>query len=161
MTDTHTGPHGTAERIPDNVIVPADIPTATRSGWLITAPGYHPLWSQYALWLITLADVPGVPPAVKHDDAATHEIMVLPLDPENGPHPIEALGSTFIEYVGRGNIAQQFTADSDEHAAHAAELCARAVTDGLLNPETGDAPDRIRAAWKYTIAATLDHPHHA
>lgn len=36
-------------------------------------------------------------------------------------------------------------------------LCGRGVVYGLLNPETADAPERIREAWLAACVRTLAH----
>lgn len=160
-TDVATGPYGTARRIP-----PAnyrDSKPAGIDGWIITAPHAHPLWSQYALAVVSLAEIPGQPDAHRHYPEATHELHVLALNPEHGPYDAARIGPPgTIHYLTPVNIAEQITA-TDDQARRLAELCARAVVDGVLTPETGDAPDRIRAAWRSSIHQTLNHdrdPHH-
>lgn len=154
-----TGTHGTAHRVPP-AHYRADSPAGLDS-WVITAPCWHPLWSQYSLSVITLADLPGVPPARKQDPSATHELLVVALNPDHGPYDAKTITLTAggLFFLRPVNIAAQFTA-TDDQARDLAGLCARAVVDGLLNPETGDAPERIRAAWRWTIRRTLEHPHH-
>lgn len=159
--DELTGPYGTARRIP-----PANYQAtspATLDGWIITAPIWHPLWSQYMLAVITLAEVPGVRPAHKQRENVTHELMVMTLNPDHGPYDAAQVGEQgSLHYLTPGNVAEQFTA-TDDQARELAELTARAVVDGRLCPETADAPARIRAAWRRSIHQTIDHfrdPHH-
>lgn len=153
------GPHGTAGRVPAAHLT--DNP-ATLDAWIITAPGWHPLWGQYLLALLTLADVPGQPPAVRHRPGTTHELLVAALNPEQGPYDAATVTNTSLHLLTPVNIAEQVTT-TDEQARQLPELCVRAVLDGVLNPETGDAPERIRAAWSRAVQQTLDHgrdPHH-
>lgn len=113
------------------------------------------------LSVITLADVPGVPPAHKHREGVTHELMVLALDPGHGPYDAKRVRPGSVYFLVPG-IAEQFTA-TDEDARPLAGLAANAVVDGLLCPETSGAPDRIRAQWRFAIDQTLAHtrdPHH-
>lgn len=152
------GPYGTADRIPhtnyDN--------RTTLDAWIITAPTWHPLWTQYMLAVITLADTPGVDPAHKEHPDNTHQITVMTLDPDHGPYNAATVTGDELHFLQPGNIGQQFTA-TDTQAIQLTELCTRAVVDGLLNPETADAPERIRAAWRSSIHQTLDYdrdPHH-
>jgi hypothetical protein len=155
-----TGPHGTALRIPRELYVTER--SATCDAWIITAPAWHPLWSQYMLAAITLADVPGAPPAVKNHPNATHEIIVMAMDPTHGPYTPDNVTDGRDRYLTPGNIGEQFTA-TDEEAIDIAVLCVRAVLDGVLSPETADAPERIRAQWSQSIQRTVDHgrdPHH-
>lgn len=158
-TDTTewTGPHGTAHRIP-HASYAATSPAALDS-WIINADCWHPLWSQYLLSLVTLADVEGAPPANKRHPDVTHELTVLVLDPEHGPYTAAAWGPDSLRFLTPVNIAEQFTA-TDDQARRVTQLCVRAVIDGRLTPETGDAPDHIRAWWHARITQSLEHPHH-
>lgn len=157
--DELTGAYGSAVRIPHASYPEA---LATLDAWIITAPVWHPLWSQYLLSLVTLADVPGMPSAEKESPDVTHQVIVMTLNPEHGPYDARHLVGDDLRFLTPGNIGQQFTATEDQ-ARRLAALCVRAVVDGVLIPETADAPDRIRSAWRRSIAQTLDHdrdPHH-
>lgn len=137
-----------------------DTPAAaeTLCMWVITAPAYHPFWSQYVLGVVRLRfDTPGFPDPVLKFPGATHELHVLVLDPERGPYTVKSVvASNFaLTYVGV-NIAEQFEA-TDEEMLEVAGRCAQGVVFGVLNPETGDAPARIREDWLATITVTLAH----
>lgn len=163
MTVTEfTGQYGTAHRVPP-AHYQADSPAGLDS-WVITAPCWHPYWSQYSLSVVTLTDLPGVPAPVKHFPEATHELLVVTLNPEHGPYDARTITLTAgdLPFLTPVNIAQQFVA-TDDQARHLAQLCARAVVHGVLCPETADAPDRVRTYWRQTIRDTLNHdrdPHH-
>lgn len=161
VPDKIEGPYGTGARVPRTNNTGAAAP-ATLDCWIITAPGWHPLWSQYALVAITLADMPGVPPAVKRAPGVTHELMVMTLNPDHGPYEAEQVREGSLHFLGPGNVAEQFTA-TDAQAIDLARLAAEAVVNGRLNPETADAPERIRETWRLAVHQTLDHdrdPHH-
>lgn len=154
--DQLAGPHGTAVRIPRTHYT--DKP-AILDAFIITAPGWHPLWSQYLLALITLADLadlPGTPPAVLDHPDNTHQIITMAMDPDRGPYTLDHAAQRRLSYLRPGNIGAQFTA-TDQQALELLPLCAQAVISGHLNPETSDAPDRIRATWAQSIQQTLDH----
>jgi hypothetical protein len=157
LPDVATGPYGTARRIPPanyRAHKPAGV-----DGWIITAPYWHPFWSQYMLAVVSLADIPGQPDAVRHYPDATHELHVVALNPDHGPYDAALIGPPgTIHFLTPVNVVEQITTTHDQ-ARRLTELCARAVVDGLLTPETGDAPDRIRAAWRTAIHQTLDHGH--
>lgn len=161
MSHDHlTGPHGEAHRTPRTNYEAAA--PATLASWIITAPGFHPLWDQYHLAVITLADLPGIPPAKKSRPGVTHELMVMALDPDQGTVHAAKVGAASLQYLRPGNIAEQFTA-TDDQARELAELAAQAVVDGRLNPETAEAPGLIRATWSHAIQDTIAHyrdPHH-
>lgn len=156
MTTTiHRGVHGTAWQ--------CDIPDGPRAAqtvcqWLITAPIYHPLWSQYALFVVRLdPGVPGFREPYLQFPGATHELCVVALDPDH-PATAQAMGAPgfALRFLNPVNHAHQFTA-TDEEMRTLADLAAHAVVDGALNPETGDAPEAIREAWLTSMVRTLAH----
>lgn len=148
------GPFGQAEQLD----VPQTAP-ATLSWWLITAPAYHPLWSQYVLSVVTLDDQPGMPPALLHFPGATHELIVFALNPGEPPRRITAEDlqrGDWAGYLRPVNIVHQFTATNDE-MHQLAELACTGVVNGVLNPETADAPSQVRETWLTACVKTLAH----
>lgn len=149
-----TGPYGEAELMA--------VPETRKAGlvwWLITAPLAHPVWSQYLLSVITLADRPDQAPAYLHFPGATHELMVVALNPGVPPqrYTAESLESgATINYLEPLNVVEQFTATDDE-MRELAELACGGVVNGRLNPETADAPERIREHWLTACVRTLAH----
>jgi hypothetical protein len=157
MPDEITGDYGTAHRIP-TAHYREDNPAAL-DAWIITAACWHPAWSQYLLCLISLADLDDVPPVTKSTPDVTHELLVVALNPDHGPYDASTVRPDGLHHLTPVNIASQFTA-TDDQARRIAHLCARAVVDGRLTPETGDAPTLIRSWWHVRITQTLEHPHH-
>lgn len=154
MTTEIGGPFGTAAVL----AVPTSAPAAL-TWWLITAPAYHPAWSQYVLCVVTLEEGDDLPPPKLQFPGATHELIVFAVDPGNPPrrYTVEEVNAGTIP--GRLlpiNIAHPFTA-TDEEMTELAELACRGVVDGLLNPETADAPTRIRENWLAACVKTLAH----
>lgn len=128
--------------------------------WLITAPGYHPLWSQYLLAVVRLRDLEGWPPPKRQFPGATHELLVVTLNPEHGPYD-ETLPSKFapggnLPYLTPINVAEQIEGTDDE-ADKLAELGVWGIVNGALEPESSNGPERIRAAWKTSMVKTLAH----
>jgi hypothetical protein len=153
--DEVRGPAGSAERLK----YPADPPHASIVGWLITAPVYHPAWSQYLLSVIHLRPVTDVPEPILQHDGMTHELMVLALNPEGGQLTAEVVAGppgADWGYLTPVNIALQHTATDAEMIA-VADLATAAVVHGQLNPETADAPDRVRENWLAAVTKTLAH----
>ncbi|MFF5842154.1 hypothetical protein ACFY74_11875 [Streptomyces massasporeus] len=155
--DELTGPYGTARRIPRDTY--RDSHPAGLEGWIITAPCWHPLWSQYNLGVVSLADIPDLPPANLQRPGVTHELSVVALNPDFGPYDALHLPAHGLRFLTPVNVAEQFTT-TDDRARELAALCARAVVHGVLCPETADAPERVRAAWHSSITQTLAHPDH-
>lgn len=154
------GPYGKAEPNPPSDY--PDIPQAatTVAHYLITAPQYHPLWSQYILAVVSLRESEGLPPPHLQFEGATHELLVYALNPDN-VWTVESMTEQIksqkgIPYLLPINICHQFTA-TDEEMQKVAWLACRAVVHGGLNPETADAPTRIRESWLAAVVKTLGH----
>lgn len=152
------GLYGRAHKMP----LP-DIPQAaqTVAHWLLTAPTYHPLWSQYVLACVRLQDnAPGFAPPRRKFQGATHEVLVVALDPECGPYDTDKIlgyaDAGNMPYLTPVNIAEQFIATDDE-MGRLTELAAAGVVNGRLNPESADAPTRIREEWLTALTKTLAH----
>lgn len=153
-------PHGTAVAGPHGIAEPFTNPSApaTLCAYLITAPTFHPLWSQYVLCVVTLAPMPGLPPAVLKFPGATHELLVVSLNPEAGHRTVANLSEPDMQlsHLLPFNIVEQFEATDTEMQSLAWLLC-RAVVDGRLTPETADAPTLIRGQWLTACVKTLAH----
>lgn len=153
------GTHGIARRLPDTY---RDSHPASLDTWILSGPRWHPVWFQYTLGVVSLADHPELPPAKRQRPDATHELSLFALNPEAGPYDARHLPDEPLQFLTPVNIVEQFTT-TDDRARELAFLCARAVVDGRLWPETGDAPDHVRATWRNSIHQTLAHdhdPHH-
>lgn len=129
---------------------------------LINAPVWHPMWSQYALVVVRLRDgIPGMPPPDRKFPGATHEMIVMALNPERGSFGtgaefLDFMRASGIPYLTPINIAEQFQAADDE-IRHITKLAARAVISGFLNPETAGAPEIVREQWLTSMTKTLAH----
>ena len=128
--------------------------------WLITAPAYHPAWSQYILSGLKLDEDPEYPAPYLKFPGATHEVNLVAVDPRNVYTPDLLIANIkagrSVGWLQPVNISHQFTA-TDEEISELIELLAQGVVDGLLNPETGDAPERIREQWLQSCVRTLAH----
>ncbi len=149
--DKVTGPAGTAEPIPFDLDDPEAAETV--ASWLLTAPAAHPVWTQYALVVVRLRDdVPGFPPPHRRFVGATHELLVLALNPDGGPYTGAALAEgKVLPYLMPPNLVEQFEA-TDHEMQDLASLAAQAVAHGILNPDTDG-----RAAWLPVLVKTLAH----
>lgn len=128
---------------------------ASLGQFIVTAGSLWPGFPIYRAWfvgVISLADIPGVPPAKKETPEMTHEIMFTAADPNVDYDPDPDNPATWHPFAGK--VGQQFTA-TDEVAVRIAEGCAKAVSDGIL--PAVDVGDPGRAAWKTMILNTLEH----
>lgn len=133
--------------------------------WLIDAPIWHPAWSQYAIVAVHLHDREGVEPAVLQRPGVTHEVLCVTVHPD---HPIAADVSSLrpgeLHWLTPVNVAEQVTVDRDQDVVELIALLAAGVVHGVLEPEATNGAERIRAAWRNSINATLAHArgeHHA
>src|SRR6266516_305077 len=109
--------------------------------YLIFAPQAHPFWSWHALLGVALRDVPGVPPAHRKYPEAEYELMVWAIDPERTPpDPREYIFGDAQRKPGMflqpPDVIVQFHGTGDDGAAEVLRLCARAVADGVLVPDS-------------------------
>jgi hypothetical protein len=161
------GPYGTVHPVPHPEPNEPGLADASRaalrvclSTYLIDAPAYHPAWTQYVMSVVTLRDEPGVEPAVRKFPEATHEILVLALNPETGPQTVETMighcRTGRLPFLRPVNIAEQIEATDDEAEA-VAWLAARAVVHGHLSPEPPFGYESLRAQWHAACTKTLAH----
>ena len=157
---THRGPLGTAELV--EVDQQLDGAATTVGTWLLTG-AWHPVWPQFILSAVTLTDVEGAPPAVLHFPGATHELMVVALNPGpvgSPPHTAEQFAAGGFRGVGGYlepiDVVHQLEA-TDAVVVELLELAARACVDGVLNPSTDDARPQLREAWLSALVRTLAH----
>lgn len=128
-----TGPFGTAtEVVVENDPDPDH--QAHIGTWLLDCPGQSPAWSLYMLAAVHLRSFPGESkPATIRVPRATHEFLVLALDPKFDATPDDLPGTwRFLRPV---NVCEQVELPDDETAAAVLYKCAQAVVDGVLPAE--------------------------
>lgn len=101
------------------------------SAWIVYAPWAHPGWHSYLLSVVHLRESEGAKPPVINLPGATHELMLLALDPG---YPLQA--RRLPHFLTPPNFVGQFVADSDEAAAERVAGDVRDICAGLLNPDT-------------------------
>jgi hypothetical protein len=154
MCEEMVGKYGRADLVPRENF--PDAPAQLVS-WIVTAPGWHPLWSQYMIAVVSLADFPDCEPAKLQYPEATHELMVIALNPDHGPYRAETTTTgNPVRYLLPYNIIEQFTT-TDERAVEICHGLTHAVVDGVLCPEMIESSSRVRDSWTQAISRTLDH----
>jgi len=103
----------------------------TVKSWIVSAPWAHPIWHSYIVCCLHLRPVAGLPLSKINLVGATHEVMVIALNPDHPP----AIND-FTPYLTPINFAGQFIAESDEAAALKVEQAVRDICDGTLSPDT-------------------------
>ncbi len=158
----YTGRYGSAQKMP---VLDAPLFVATVAHWLVTHPQGHPFWSQYLLAGVSLSEYPGMPPANLQFPGATHEITLAVINPEGGLLTLESTATYWtpgspnegkLSVLQPINIAWQMTGTDDE-CNKLVTGCAWAIVNGVLWPETGDAPERVRNSWSESLKLTLKH----
>lgn len=149
---SYTGPLGTATKLDGFKPIRPD-QEATVAAWFLQIPGAHPLWSCYMLSVVHLREIAGVKPAVKRFNNATHELLVIALNPNLKPRPDDR--NTW-QHMTPINVVEQFEVGDDDAAAAIAEKFARACVDGHLHVE----PQGIygeRVLWTHAVERTAEH----
>lgn len=145
-----SGAYGRAWTSPDTRDVRQEWPAGIGL-WLLHCPGAHPLWSWYGVSACSLADYPGMSPALKRSPDMTHELQVFALHPDWKPDDdwFQAIGRHWLQPI---NLAEQVVLPSDDHARELLTLLVRSFCDGLLSPDTD-----FRSHTERAIQATADH----
>lgn len=109
---------------------------ATIGNWMIHAPWMHPFWSWHYLSLVHLRELDGVSPPNMQFPEATHEFLVLALNPEHEPD----WGKLY--YLTPPSITQQFIAENDAQALEWIELILPQIAEGELSVDSD-----FRSTW--------------
>ena len=125
---------------------------ATVADWFIRAPGQSPAWECYTLGVIHLRPIEGVKPAVVTLPGATHEVLVVALNPAREPTPTDVDSWEFLFPV---NVCEQIHLPGDDEAVELARLCARAVVLGVLPAEPALAG--AVEPWRSSLIKTSAH----
>lgn len=145
------GPAGTAVEV---IATEHDVPDwqASVAVWFLDCPGQSPAWRHYSLAAVHLRPIEGVKPAVVTVAGATHEVLLVALDPKTEPTPT-GLGSWRMLHPV--NVCEQITVPDDAHAAELLFMCAKAVVAGVLPAEPALAG--AREPWHTSLIKTSAH----
>lgn len=110
--------------------------------WLVLCPGDHAFWSHWQISLVTLKDYPDMPPAVRHDPQAEHELVFATVDPMvfkncRTDDVVTSLGAAGLAVLHPLDLVVQFHGLSDR----AAILLTRYVVQRVMK---GESPDQDR-----------------
>lgn len=153
ITEVRTGAAGTAQRVRFERGAGDPIAwSATLDSWFLTCPGQSVAWDKYALHIIHLRPIPGSPPAHVRVPGATHEVMLLALDPYRQPRPDSPATWRPLQPI---NLQEQIELPSDTDAVELLSECADAVVDGRLWAEAPLAGQV--EPWRSTLIQTSAH----
>lgn len=125
-----TGPAGKVQEIIVN-LEPSDPKDwyAGIANWFIDAPGQSVAWRHYMLGAIHLRAIDGVKPAHIREPGATHEIMMMAMDPKLKPDP---LNPDSWSYLRPHNLSLQVKLRDDSAAIMLLDQCATNIAEGRL-----------------------------
>lgn len=103
--------------------------SATLGMWFLTCPGQSPAWYHFMISCIHLREIEGVKAAHLEFPEATHEFLLLALDPSLNPEPTKPKTWQYLRPV---NFVGQYALDNDDQAVHLLNMAARAVATGYL-----------------------------
>lgn len=147
LPHTKQGAHGKAWRI--DFARWQEPVRAAICGWIVEAPHAHPIWHSYFLTAVHLRPMDGCQPAHIFLPGATHEIMVIALDPSHTPRLDRSSA-----YLTPMNFTGQWIAECDEAALAKVEASVDEILAGMLNPDT----DGIRQWVERYSASNLKVP---
>lgn len=134
-------------------------PHGTVALFLLKSRKFHPFWDHWAIGLLHLRDIPGLPPAVKDNPDQTHEFMILALNPgeninnrtvydaDNLPQPLPWLKPV--------DVTVRFKCENDAKAQDICEQAVKLIVAGRASPDQD-----YRTFWKEVIAATVNCDKH-
>lgn len=129
---TLSGPAGTAyEIVVDKAATPDQ--AATVACWFLHCPGQSLFWDKYTISVIHLRPLPGVRPAQVRVPQATHEVLLLALEPEGEGRlaPVKEDQETW-RFLRPINMCEQVQLPSDEAAIELLTLAVQRVLAGAL-----------------------------
>lgn len=124
---------------------------ATIAMWVLNIPGAHPLWSWWGMAMIHLRPIAGVKPPCIDMPGATHELIILALQP-NEPVP-DPRGPDFnFAILTPMDVAEQVKLETDAQAEELCTAAARACCEGRLSPDQD-----FRSAWHNALHHSAEH----
>lgn len=128
------------------------VPTANIASYLIFAPLAHPLWSWHVLSVVHLRETPELgPPRHVAFPGATHEVLVLALDPRKDAQ-LDPDDPMTWKFLVPPDVVHQVILEDDDAAATLADQVARAVASGDLIPDSD-----WRSLWVAALDLTAEH----
>jgi hypothetical protein len=118
--------------------------------WLLNVPGAHPFWENWHVMVISLADIPGVPPAHKKYPTAEYEFLIASINPEDCPSP--SPDETSYPLLSPVDVAEQFDGVSEHDAVRVGFGAVRTILNGHMSPDSD-----FRRLWHQLIQNTVAH----
>lgn len=124
----------------------------TLAAWIVEAPWVHPIWHSYALTLLHLRPVVGIPPPKFYFPGATHELWLHALNPEAKREGLILGRASYSQYcMNQLNFGGQFVEVEDQLADERVRSAVQEVIDGKLSADAGDMSAWGRRFGKHMI----------
>ena len=116
------------------------------SAWIVHAPGAHLCWDHYIFSIIHLREVEGMPaPTLRYPDA-THEMLIMALDPGFSlPDPRQFIKCAYLQPA---DFIEQCRLPDDAAADELLETLVILAVDGLISPDTDYRQVWTAALWQ-------------
>jgi hypothetical protein len=102
---------------------------ATLALWYVNGTGFNPFWAWWKIGLISLAPIPGHPPAERAYPAAAYQLFSILLNRSWGEPNVDGEGEPPMDKV---EFTYQFHGVDDEQARAIAGLAVTAMTIGAM-----------------------------
>ena len=113
----------------------------------------HPFWHWYHICGIHLRPIPGVRPPKKFFPEASHEIMILALDPKVQHDPdLLASGEQELSYLSPPDLIHQVGDLTDDQFKQLVQDVVLAIVEGKASPDQD-----WREWWRRAIDETAEH----
>jgi hypothetical protein len=132
--------------------------SATTCHWLITSAQFHVWWRQWLISCVNLAPNDNFPPPVLQFPGATHEVIIVALNPDHPVTPAATTADGFQPLIPI-NLAAQFEASDDEMRRVLAYMC-WSISEGYHTPEpplSHGIESEWGQGWLASITKTLAH----
>lgn len=126
---------------------------ATVDLFIVHVPGAHAFWDHWSITVIHLRPVAGVKAPVIRREGATHELIIVTLNPEQPLPGLDATDPTWKpDFLTPIDVMEQFIAANDAIAAEILELAVKTIVDGFASPDQD-----WRQWWTAAIQQTAQH----
>jgi hypothetical protein len=157
LTSPIVGPCATATLLP---ILDAPEWSATTCHWLIASAQFHVWWRQWLVACVDLAPNNVHHPAALHFPGATHEVIIVAVNPDHPVTPADTTAAGFqLQFLTPINLAAQFEASDEEMRRVVAYMC-WSISEGHHTPEpplSHGIDSEWGQGWLASITKTLAH----
>ena len=127
---------------------------ATQGAWLVQQPGVHPLWEYWMINVAHLRPIEGTPDPALHFDGATHEFVILSINPEACPMP-DPDKPYELRFLSPPDLTKQVKDISDDDAKIMIDQMVSLVVNGRMALDSD-----YRGAWNTLLDNTVLHLKH-